>query len=489
MKEKHKAPSFSLAILPVLFLILLLTLNMSVFSEDILSGSTQLMLLLASLVVIGISYIKLNIKWKTLENGIVKHFSESIPAILILLLIGILSGTWMLSGVVPAMIYYGLQFVYAPLFLPTVCLICAIVSLSTGSSWTTVATIGIALLGIGKVLGYSDGMVGGAIISGAYFGDKMSPLSDTTNLASSSTRTPLFTHIRSMMYTSIPSFIIAMMLFLLIGLLSSTETADMSRELEEVIKNTYTITPILFIVPLLTLLLIVRRVPAFITLFISSLTAALFAILFQNDVCQMVVKDVTNSWAVGVIASIKAMYGTVELNTGSELLDKLATTRGMGGMMNTIWLIICAMIFGGCMDAAGMLQSLSRAMIRFMHNAVSCVSSTVATCLLMNLTTADQYISILLPGKMYAGVYAKRGLDSSLLSRTLEDSATVTSVLIPWNTCGMAQASVLNIATLTYLPYCFFNLLSPLCSIVTAAIGWGVKRTNEETATTHEANQ
>ncbi|MFV0398855.1 MAG: Na+/H+ antiporter NhaC family protein [Bacteroidales bacterium] len=471
-----RTPSTLLSFLPILFLVGSLSLNMIYFTDDVLSGSTQMMLLISALLVCGISILYLKTPWHDLEKGIVKHLSESIPAILILLLIGVLSGTWMISGVVPAMIYYGLQVVYAPVFLATACIVCAIVSVSTGSSWTTVATIGIAMLGIGKVLGYSDGVIAGAIISGAYFGDKISPLSDTTNLASSSTGTPLFTHIRNMLITTTPTFALTIILFLIVGFYSYEEGSVGSQELADTILAHYSVNPVLFVVPAFTIWMIIKRVPAFITLFVSSLLAAIFAIVLQGNVCQMVSGITDNSIAAGLVSSLRSMYGSVSLQTDNELFNQLTATKGMAGMLNTVWLIICAMVFGGSMDAAGMLMALSRAMIRFMHNAVSCVSSTVATCILMNITTADQYISILLPGKMYSGVFKKRGFDSSLLSRTLEDSATVTSVLIPWNTCGMTQASVLNVATLTYLPYCFFNIISPIMSIFIAAIGYKIKR-------------
>ena len=416
------------------------------------------------------------VRWKAIELAMVNNISGVATALIILLIIGALSGSWMISGVVPTLIYYGMQIIHPSFFLASTCIICAIVSVMTGSSWTTIATIGIALLGIGQAQGFEDGWIAGAIISGAYFGDKISPLSDTTVLASSVTDTPLFKHIKYMMITTVPSMIITLTIFTIAGFAHEATATDQIAMYSASLRETFHISLWLLIVPVITGILIAKRIPSIITLFISATLAGIFALFFQPHLLQEIsglpVQDMQSQFK----GLIMTFYGSTQVQTGNPDLNDLVSTRGMSGMMNTIWLIICAMCFGG----AGMLGSISSVFIRFMKRTVGLVASTVASGLFLNICTADQYISIILTGNMFKDIYQKKGYESRLLSRTTEDSVTVTSVLIPWNTCGMTQATILGVATFTYLPYCFFNLISPLMSITVAAIGFKIKRINEK---------
>lgn len=347
----------------------------------------------------------------------------------------------------------------------------------TGSSWTTIATIGIALMGIGKAQGFEEGWIAGAIISGAYFGDKISPLSDTTILAASVTDTPLFRHIRYMLITTVPSLIITLVIFTVAGLSHNAGSTEHIAEFSAALAGKFHITPWLLIVPVVTGVLIARRVPSVITLFLSAALAGAFAVFFQPDLLQEI-SGLQNSEGTQSIFKglMMTLYGGTSLQTSNEALTELVATRGMAGMMNTVWLIICAMCFGGAMTAGGMLGSITSVFVRFMKNTVSMVASTVCSGIFLNLATADQYISIILTGNMFRDIYEKKGYENCLLSRTTEDSVTVTSVLIPWNTCGMTQATILSVPTLVYLPYCFFNIISPLMSITIAAIGYKIVR-------------
>ena len=380
----------------------------------------------------------------------------------------------MISGVVPTLIYYGMQIIHPSFFLASTCIICVLISVMTGSSWTTIATIGIALMGIGKAQGFEEGWIAGAIISGAYFGDKVSPLSETTILAASVTDTPLFRHIRYMMITTIPSLVITLIIFTVAGFSHDANNTQHITEVAAALNEKFHITPWLLIVPVATGILIARKVPSIITLFLSTLLAGIFALIFQPDLLQ----EISGMAASGFDSLFKGLmmtfYGSTSLHTDNAVLTDLIATRGMSGMMNTIWLILCAMCFGGAMTASGMLGSITSIFVRFMKKTVSVVGATVCSGLFLNLATADQYISIILTGNMFRDIYAKKGYESCLLSRTTEDSVTVTSVLIPWNTCGMTQATILSVPTLVYLPYCFFNIISPLMSITVAAIGYKI---------------
>ncbi|WP_337942651.1 Na+/H+ antiporter NhaC [Parabacteroides sp.] len=475
-----KIPSPLLSLVPILVLVTLLFVTIRTFGSDALSGGSQVVLLTATAVccLIAMGYSK--VRWKAIELAMINNISGVATALIILLIIGALSGSWMISGVVPTLIYYGMQIIHPSFFLTSTCVICAIVSVMTGSSWTTIATIGIALLGIGQAQGFDDGWIAGAIVSGAYFGDKISPLSDTTILASSVTDTPLFKHIKYMMITTVPSILITLVIFTVAGLTHQATASDQIAMYSASLKETFDISLWLLIVPIITGILIAKRVPSIITLFISTALAGVFALIFQPHLLQEISGLSVESMQSQFKGLIMTFYGSTQVQTGNPDLNELVSTRGMSGMMNTIWLIICAMCFGGAMTASGMLGSITSVFIRFMKRTVGLVASTVASGLFLNICTADQYISIILTGNMFKDIYQKKGYESRLLSRTTEDSVTVTSVLIPWNTCGMTQATILGVATLTYLPYCFFNLISPLMSITVAAIGYKIKRINEK---------
>ena len=475
MKD-HKIPSPLVSLLPIFVLIILLFVTIHTFGSDALSGGSQVCLLTATAVCVLIGMAGFRRSWRDFELAITNNISGVGTALIILLIIGALSGAWMISGVVPTLIYYGIQIIHPDFFLVSTCVICAVVSVMTGSSWTTIATIGIALMGIGKAQGFSEGWIAGAIISGAYFGDKVSPLSDTTILASSVTDTPLFTHIRYLMITTIPSLAIALVIFTIAGLSHGAADTGNIAEYTRVLSEKFHISGWLMIVPVVTAVLIARKVPSIITLFASTALAAVFALIFQPELLREIAGQDTDGALVLFEGGMKMLYGGTGLETGNAEINELISTRGMSGMMDTIWLIICAMCFGGAMTAGGMLGSITSVFIRFTKKRVGMVSSTVASGLFLNLATADQYISIILTGNMFKNIYSANGYESRLLSRTTEDAVTVTSPLIPWNTCGMTQATILGVSTLVYLPYSFFNLLSPLMSIVIAILGYKIRK-------------
>ena len=459
------------AIIPVVVLIVFLAIVIALFGSDSLSGGSQIALLMGMAVCVCISMGFYRIPWKRFEKQITHTIGEVSITLLILLCVGMLSGSWMISGVVPTLIYYGVQMMSPQFFLVSSCAICALVSLSSGSSWTTIATIGVALLGIGHALGVSEAWTAGAIISGAYFGDKMSPLSDTTILASSATGTDLFVHIRYMMLTTAPTFVITLIIFLVAGLSFGGEQQLHISLYTEGLARTFNISLWTLLVPLLTGVMIGRRVPSLIVLFVSSVMAGIVALILQPHILMEIAgsESLTRGLAI-------TYYGATHVQTGHAELNELISTGGMAGMLNTIWLILCAMCFGASMVASGMIESLTRVIVRWVRSRLTLVSSTVGTGIFLNITTGDQFISIVLNADIYKEVYKEQGYESRLLSRTTEDAATVTSVLIPWNTCGMTQSTVLGVPTLTYLPYCFFNYLSPLMSIFIAATGWRIYR-------------
>ncbi len=471
-----RIPSPIVSLIPVLVLTALLVATIRTFSTDALDGASQVSLLIASAVCIFIGMIFYKIEWKDFEFAIINNITGVTQAILILLIIGALSGAWMVSGVVPTLIFYGMKVIHPSYFLASTCIICALVSIMTGSSWTTIATIGIALMGIGRAQGFSEGWIAGAIISGAYFGDKVSPLSDTTVLAASVTETPLFKHIRYMMITTVPSIIIALIIFVVYGITHPIGDTSSIAEFNAMLAEKFNITPWLLIVPIITGVMIARKMPSLVTLFVSAASAGICALIFQPELLHEISSEVTTGTQSLYKGLMMTFYGGTSLETGNASVNELIATRGMAGMLNTIWLIICAMCFGGAMTASGMIGSLTSIFVRAIKRTVSLVTSTVLTGISLNLITADQYISIILTGNMFSDIYKKEGYESCLLSRTTEDSVTVTSVLIPWNTCGMTQATILNVATLTYLPYCFFNLISPVMSIIVAAIGYKIRR-------------
>jgi NhaC family Na+:H+ antiporter len=475
MKKAPKAPTILDALIPLTFLIVLLIINIQIFGNDSLSGSNQMVLVFSATVAACVAVFRLGISWEKLQDGMVKSISSAMSAILILFLIGALAGTWLLSGIVPAMIYYGLQVLSPEVFLVAACFISAVVSVATGSSWTTVATVGVALLGIGKALGFEEGIIAGSIISGAYFGDKMSPLSDTTNLAPAMAGTDLFTHIRYMAKTTVPTIIITLLLFIIIGLNYETDgSVDDVKAISQVISEKFNITGWLFLVPVAVLVMIVKKVPALPALLFGALLGGVFALIFQPEIVKSISGETGSFAYLGFKGVMMALYGKIAILTDNDIVNELLVTGGMAGMLDTIWLIICAMIFGGIMEESGMLKVMAEAVIRKVHSVGSLIASTAATCVFFNITTSDQYLAILVPGRMYADVYKKRGLMPENLSRTLEDSATVTSVLVPWNTCGATQASVLGVATLTYAPYCFFNIISPFMTILYGYLKIGI---------------
>ena len=485
MIKANTIPHPLVAIIPVVVLIGLLATAITLFGSDSLSGGSQIALLMGMAVCISLSMAVYRVPWQTFEQQIKATLGEVSITLLILLCVGMLAGSWMISGIVPTLIYYGVQFMSPQFFLVSSCIICAIVSLLSGSSWTTIATIGVALLGIGHALGISEAWTAGAIISGAYFGDKMSPLSDTTILASSATGTDLFVHIRYMMYTTVPTFLITITIFFITGLGKTTGVELHVSEYTEGLSRTFNISLWTLLVPLLTGVLIARRVPSVIVLFASSVMAGIVALILQPHILSEIAtgtSPIVNA-NLSFVNSIKGLaityFGATAVDTGNASLNELISTSGMAGMLNTIWLILCAMCFGAAMVASRMIESITCVIIRFVRNRISLVSSTVGTGIFLNITTGDQFISIVLNADIYKEVYKQEGYETRLLSRTTEDAATVTSVLIPWNTCGMTQSTVLGVPTLTYLPYCFFNLLSPLMSIIVAAIGWKIKKIKE----------
>jgi NhaC family Na+:H+ antiporter len=453
---------------PFLVLILLITCCVAVFGSATLDGASQVSLLVASAVSVLIGHFSKRLSWENLEREITAKVASCTPAIIILLLIGAIGGTWMVSGIVPTMIYYGMQIIRPEVFLVSSSLLCALVSLMIGSSWTTVATIGLALMGIGKAHGFDDGWIAGSIITGAYFGDKLSPLSDTTVLASSVSGTPLFTHIRYMLFTTVPTFCISLTVFLIAGFTMNVSGHGNVAAFMDGLQNTFVITPWLLVVPVLTGVMIARRWPSMVVLFLAILLAVVVGLVVQP----VLVHTISGESGSGLLASYKGMmkvcYGSTNIDTGVPMLNELVHTSGMGGMMPTIWLIICAQTFGGTLTATGQLQDLMRQVLRLVHGTVSLVASTVGTAIFCNIALADQYLSIMLSSQMFREAYRQHGCESRLLSRSCEDGATVTSVLVPWNTCGLTQSTVLGVSTLTYLPYCFFNYLSPLMSIFVA---------------------
>jgi NhaC family Na+:H+ antiporter len=464
---------WSIALVPFAVLVVLQVLVIRQFGSDAIDGASQTALLFAAAVAVAIAMVGYKVKWATISEAIADNIKTVGTAVLILFLIGAISGSWMLSGIVPTMIFYGMKIITPSLFLFMACLICALVSLVTGSSWTTVATVGIALIGIGTAHGFSVGWTAGAIISGAYFGDKISPLSDTTVLASSVGEVPLFKHIRYMLITTIPSFVIALTIFLVASLLHTSEGSMQAASFAEGLQNSFVISPWLLLVPIFTAVLIALRLPAAIILFLSALVAGIVMLIVQPGIVAQ----------IGEGSSFRALmityYNSTSIDTGNDVLTNLVQTRGMKGMLSTVFLIFCASTFGGSLTGGGMMQSITAALARGISGRRSLVSTTVGTGLFANMATGDQYLSIVLTGNIFKQLYKDKGYEGRLMSRSTEDSATVTSVLVPWNTCGMTQSTVLKVPTLDYLPYCFFNIISPLMSITIAFIGYKIFRRAE----------
>ena len=462
------------SLIPIVFLIVLLTYNVYVFGDDSLEGSNQFILLIGASVAVFIGFIN-KINFQLIIKKIGKNLYSVTGAILILLFVGALTGTWLISGIIPAMIYYGLLIINPSIFLPACVILCAVVSLATGSSWSTSATIGVALIGIGKALGLPAGIVAGAAISGAYFGDKLSPLSDTTNLAPAVSGAKLFQHIKYMTYTTVPSILITIIILLIIGfsqdLNGNTETISLLSSIEE----KFNVSPFVFIVPAIVIYMIIKKAPPLIALFAGTLLGGLFSLMFQSKIIIELsgVNQLTFYSAYQTI--INAVTIETQIITSNELLNDLFYSGGMKGMMNTIWLIICAMVFGGAMDAIGALKTISERFLAWANSTFKLFASTLASCLTVNLTASDQYLSIVIPGKMFAKAYKKRKLAPENLSRTLEDSGTVTSVLIPWNTCGAYQSGVLGVSVADYFIYSIFNWISPFMTLFYAAFKIKIK--------------
>ena len=468
-------PRLILSFVPIIILILSLIFVVKVFGSSVMEGASQIALLVASAVCvfIGMSFFK--IPWQSFEDGIKENIGNVGSAIVMLLLIGAIGGTWMLSGVVPTMIYYGMQIVNPKIFLFVCCIVSAVVSIVTGSSWTTIATIGVALIGIGQGYGISTSWIAGAVISGAYFGDKISPLSDTTVIASSTVGVPLFAHIKYMMITTVPAMMISLIVFLIAGFSFGSEAAYDVSDFSDALNSTFNISPWLMIIPLLTLVMILFKLPSLVVLFLSAVLAAALIPMAQPQIIPHLINIGDKTTFVDMIkAMMISCYGNTSVDTPNAMLTDLIATRGMSGMMNTIWLIICAMCFGGVMVASGMIANITNLIMKLIRRTVTLVASTVFTGIFSNICISDQYLSIILTCNIFKDYYDKNGYESRLLSRSAEDSATVTSPLVPWNTCGMTHATVLNVATLSYLPYCIFNILSPIMSIIVAAIGWKI---------------
>ena len=464
---KPNIPHPLISVIPLLVLIVLIATVMKMLPDEALSGASQISMMIATAICVALSMAIYRTRWQLFEERIKQTIGDTSVSILILLLIGVMSSTWMISGVVPTLIYYGVQLITPSLFLPCACLISSLVSLITGTSWTTIATIGIALLGIGNALSVPEAFTAGAIISGAYFGDKMSPMSDTTVLASSVSGADLFKHIRYMMGTTVPSITISLLLYLVMGLWFSGERVEPSIYLEG-LEHSFHITAWTLLVPAFTGLLIWKKVPSFITLTLSSLAAMGCAVVLQTDARTEIAGQASATAGSICMGLLKVCYTSTQLETGFQEVNHLVATRGMAGMLDTVWLILCAMCFGSCMVASQMLRRLTHLLLHSIRNTFSLVTSTVVSGVLLNLIMGDQFLSIIMNASIYKEESADRGYQPELLSRSTEDSATVTSVLVPWTACGMTQSTVLGVPTLVYLPFCFFNIISPIMSILYA---------------------
>ncbi len=480
MEYPGKRPSLFLALLPLIILIVLLALNVIFWHDNTLNGANQLALIFAAMIA-SIIDLSLGIKWERIRISMVDTIGKAMSSILILFLIGALSGTWLISGVVPALIYYGLDLLTPKFFLFAAVIITMLVSLATGSSWSTIATIGVALLGIGTALGIKKPIIAGAIISGAYFGDKMSPLSDTTNLAPAMAGTDIFTHIRYMIHTTTVSMGLTLIIFFVIGLTYHFNTSIYSvAEVKHAIAATFNINLWLFLVPTILIILIVKKMPPIPALMIGSLLGAAAAIIFQPHIIVKITGITHNFAKASYIGIMQAMFGDVSIKTGNPAIDQLFNTTGMRGMLLTVWLILSAMVFGGAMQAGGLLMRITESIAKLAKNTGSLIASTALTCILVNITASDQYLAIVVPGQMYSHTFKKLGYKPEVLSRTLEDAGTVTSVLVPWNTGGATQSRVLGVPTIQYLPYSFFNYISPITTMVFGFLNIDIRRIEPE---------
>ncbi|MCK8520735.1 Na+/H+ antiporter NhaC [Aquimarina sp. D1M17] len=463
------------ALLPVVILVGMLFYNVYMFGDDALSGSNQFILLLGAAVAAIVGFYN-KVSYKQMMEEVAKNVKSTTGALLILLMVGSLAGTWLVSGIIPTMIYYGLQILNPTIFLAACVIICAIISIATGSSWTTSATVGIALIGIGDTLGISLGMTAGAVISGAYFGDKMSPLSDTTNLAPAMAGGELFSHIKYMTYTTVPTVIITLIVFIIIGLSIDTSGTPQITEQLNAIDDAFNISPWLFIVPILVIALIIKKTPPLIALLAGTLLGAIAAIIAQPEIVMNIAGSKELTFGSAYMGVMKAMTVDTAVETTNAQLNDLFSSGGMAGMLGTIWLIVCAMVFGGVMDAIGALSRISKALLNLFDSVFGLFASTVVSCLALNVTASDQYLALVVPGRMYAKAFKDKGLAPENLSRTLEDSGTVTSVLIPWNTCGAYQSGVLGVPVVDYFAFAIFNWLSPFMTLIFAGFRIKIKQ-------------
>ncbi|MPY91318.1 MAG: Na+/H+ antiporter NhaC [Luteitalea sp.] len=477
-----REPTLLESLVPVVLLMALLAGAVALFGDDSSSGPNQIALMLAAGIA-TLAGIRLGHPWVTIERGIVHGISLALGAVLILLVVGALIGTWILAGIVPTMIFYGLELLTPAVFLPSACVLCALVSVATGSSWTTAGTIGVALIGVATAQGLNPGLAAGAVISGAYFGDKMSPLSDTTNLAPAMAGTDLFTHIRYMLWTTTPSILIALTLFTLVGftVVAPSDTTSVAA-IQDALLRQFNVGLHLLLPVALVVGLVIRRMPAYPAILIGALVGCVFAVVFQRDaVLTFAAAPDLPAWAGLLKGTWTALFDGYTLESGNAALDELLSRGGMASMLSTVWLIVSAMMFGAVMETTGMLERIARAILGLVTGTGSLISATIVTSIGMNVIASDQYIAIVLPGRMFRAEFARRGLDPKNLSRSLEDAGTLTSALVPWNTCGAFMAQTLGVATLTYAPYAFFNLISPVVGAVYGFSGFKIARIDEPT--------
>ncbi|SEQ96681.1 transporter, NhaC family [Hyunsoonleella jejuensis] len=463
------------ALIPLFALVGMLAYNVFVFGDDAISGSNQFILLLGAAVAAIVGFYN-KVSYAIMLDEVAESIKSATGAILILLMVGALAGTWLISGIIPSMMYYGLQILNPNIFLAACVIICSITSVATGSSWTTAATVGIALIGIGEALGISLGMTAGAILSGAYFGDKMSPLSDTTNLTPIMAGGELFSHIKYMTLTTVPTVIITLVVFTIIGFTIDTSGITDTSSILKTIDSAFNVSGWLFIVPLVLVFLIVKKTPPLVALLIGTLLGGLVAIIAQPEIVKTISGADSLTFKSAYKGIMNAMTVDTAIKTTNENLNELFTSGGMSGMLKTVWLIICAVVFGGVMDAIGALSKISKELLNLATTTFGLFASTVISCLAINVTASDQYLALVVPGKMFKKAYEDRGLAPENLSRTLEDSGTVTSPLIPWNTCGAYHSSVLGVSVFDYFFYAIFNWLSPFMTLLFAAFKIKIKQ-------------
>ena len=472
-----RTPSLFEALLPILCLIVMLSTSVFIYGDNSSYGGNQIALIVCAGIA-SIIGIKNGYSWKEIETGIVKGISTAMGAILILLAVGAMIGTWIMSGLVPAMIYYGLNLLSPSIFYFAACIICALSALSIGSSWTVAGTLGAALMGIAVGLGLSPEVTAGAVISGAYFGDKMSPLSDTTNLAPAVAGTDLFTHINHMIWTTGPSLLISLCIFLFMGLnAADAQNLEGLKLIQNTIENNFNISVLSFIPLIIVFVMAFKKMPAFPTVLIGGLIGGVFAVLLQPQVVRNFVGETDlPSYLISLSGVWTALHSGFSIESGVAVVDDLLSRGGMSSMLNTVWLVISALTFGAVLETTRLLNTLVKVLLSFAKSTSSLIITTIGTCIGINIVTADQYMAIVLPGRMFKAEFKRRKLAPKNLSRTLEDSATMTSPLVPWNTCGAFMSASLGIATFSYLPFCFFNLINPFIAICYALFNFKIEK-------------